>query len=73
MAEIGCGSVWLKGKNYLLVNDYCSRYPKVEPLNQKTSKAGVPQLKSSMPIHGIPEEIDRDNVPFGSVEFCQFA
>ena len=62
-----------KGKNYLVVVDYFSRYPEVEPLNQKTAKAVIQQLKSIISRHGIPEEIVSDNLSLGSVDFCQFA
>ena len=71
--KLGADLLEWKGKNYLVVADYFSRYPEVELLSQKTAKAVIAQLKSIISRHGIPEEIVSDNVSFGSVEFRQFA
>ena len=64
----------LKGKNYLVLVNYFSRYPEVIQLCSTTSKAIIDLLRSVFARHGIPEIVRSDNGPqFSSQEFAEFA
>ena len=66
---------YLKGRTYLLVVDYFSRYVEVSPLltSQKSSEA-IRALKSIFARHGIPEILRSDNgSQFASSQFDQFS
>ena len=62
-----------KGRDYLVVVDYYSKYPELALLENKTSECVISHVKSISARHGIPEEIVADNQPFGSYNFRQFA
>ena len=62
-----------KGRDYLVVVDYYSKYPELALLENKTSEFVISHVKSISARHGIPEEIVADNQPFGSYNFRQFA
>ena len=62
-----------KGRDYLVVVDYYSKYPELALLENKTSECVISHVKSISARHGIPEEIVADNQPFGSYSFRQFA
>ena len=65
----------LKGRTYLLVVDYFSRYVEVSlMLASQTSSETVRALKSIFARHGVPEILRSDNGPqFASTEFDQFS
>ena len=58
------------GQDFLVVVDY---YAKFAPFPDKTANTIITNTKSICARHEIPEEIVRDNVPFGSREFKEFA
>ena len=62
-----------KGRDYLVVVDYYSKFPELALLKNKTSECVIAHVKSISARHGIPEEIVADNQPFGSYAFRQFA
>ena len=62
-----------KGRDYLVVVDYYSKFPGLALLENKTSECVIAHVKSISARHGIPEEIVADNQPFGSYAFRQFA
>ena len=63
----------LKGKSYLLVVDYFSRYPEVVKLKATTSGSIIDALKGVFSRHGIPETLVSDNGPqYASQEFMEF-
>ena len=64
---------FFKGKDYLLVVDYFSKYPEVVRINQKNSDAVILAMKDIFSRHGIPEKIFADNMPFNSLRFKEFA
>ncbi|XP_050533909.1 uncharacterized protein K02A2.6-like [Daktulosphaira vitifoliae] len=59
--------------NYLIIEDYYSRWLEVIKLGSKTSESVVIKLKEVFSKFGIPNEVVADNMPFGSVNFHQFA
>ncbi|KAL8582115.1 hypothetical protein ACOMHN_004035 [Nucella lapillus] len=64
----------LKGKTYIVVVDYLSRWAEIRPLKTETSKATINALKSIFATHGIPDIVMSDNGPnFASCEFMDFA
>jgi len=71
---VGTDLFYHKGKPYLLVTDYYSRYPEIALLTNEQSKSTITHLKSIFARHGIPEMVFSDNGPqYSSKEFKQFA
>ena len=70
-----CGYAHLygKGKDYLVVVDYFSKYPELSPLKDKTASTIIMKLKSIFARHGIPGILMSDNMPYASSEFRTFA
>ncbi len=64
---------YYKGRDYLLVVDYFSKYPEVTRINHKNSEAVILAMKEMFARHGIPEKIIADNMPFNSLRFRDFA
>ncbi|CAB3992101.1 sec1 family domain-containing 2 [Paramuricea clavata] len=62
-----------KGKNYLVVVDYYSKFIETALLPNKTAGTVIRHFKSIFSRHGIPEELVSDNMPFNSKEFDEFA
>ena len=62
-----------KGRDYLVVVDYFSKYPELCKLQNKFAATIVGELKSIFARHGILEKIVSDNMPFASREFKNFA
>ena len=71
--KVGLDTLTFKGKDYLVVVDYYSKYPELLPLPNKTASTIVEQCKIVFARHGIPVEIVSDNMPFLSNEFLTFA
>ena len=64
----------LKGRTYIVVVDYYSRWVELRLLEQLDSKCVINKLKSIFATHGIPETIVSDNGPqFASAAFQAFA
>jgi len=62
-----------KGRDYLLVVDYYSKFPFVMQLPNKSASSVINALKSIFAQHGIPNELFADNMPFASAEARSFA
>ena len=62
-----------KGKTYLLVVDYYSKYIETSLLQDKTAGTVIMHMKSIFARHGIPEVLVSDNMPYNSREFKDFA
>ena len=62
-----------KGKPYLIVVDYYSKFIEMSLMRDKTAGTIVTHMKSIFTRHGIPEELISDNMPYNSKEFKQFA
>ena len=64
----------LKGKSYLLVVDYYSKYVEVQTLSLTTLTSVVASLKAIFSCHGIPTTFVSDNGPqFNSEEMRTFS
>ena len=65
----------MKGIDYLIVIDYCSRYVEVAAMTKTTKSSEIIRaLKSTFARHGIPEQVRSDNGPqYDSAEFSHFA
>ena len=62
-----------KGKSFLRVVDYYSRYPEVVSLSSTSSKEVIDKMKAMFARHGIPEEVRSDSGPqYASEIFAQF-
>ena len=62
-----------KGKPYLVVVDYYSKFIETSLMRDKTAGTIVTHMKSIFARHGIPEELVSDNMPYNSKEFKHFA
>ncbi|BES90403.1 Retrotransposon protein [Nesidiocoris tenuis] len=62
-----------RGKIFLAIEDYFSRWLDIIPLNTKTATEIIPKLKKVFSNFGIPEVVRCDNNPFASVEMLDFA
>ena len=62
-----------KGKPYLIVVDYYSKFIETALMRDKTAGTIVTHMKSIFARHGIPEELISDNMPYNSREFKEFA
>ena len=71
--KVGTDIMTLKGKDYLVVVDYHSKYPEIALLEDNTASTVVPHLKSIFARHGIPMELVSDNIPYSSETFRHFA
>ena len=71
--KVGMDILTFKGKDYLVVVDYYSKYPESLPLPDKTASTVVEQCENVFARYGIPVENVCDNMPFLSNEFLIFA
>ena len=72
-ATVAADIFYYKGRDYLLVVDYYSKYPEVARLTSKNSEAVILAMKDMFARHGIPERLIADNMPFSSLKFKNFA
>ena len=64
----------LKGKHYILIVDYYSRFPEIRRLGQIGARAVIMACKKIFSVHGIPELLVSDNGPqYNNAEFKRFA
>ena len=71
---VGTDLLELRGKHYLLVVDYFSRYPEIIKMTSTTSASTIAALKAIFSRHGIPEVVRSDNGPqYSSQEFAKFS
>ena len=63
-----------KGRDYIVIVDFYSRYPEFALLNNCTAKEVIMHCKSIFARHGIPSCVKSDNGPcYASEEFRKFA
>lgn len=72
-SKLGADIFEFRGKDYLLVSDYFSKYPELCSLKKKTAKHVIDHLKPMFARHGIPDKLICDNMPFASREMQNFA
>ncbi|KAB0801714.1 hypothetical protein PPYR_03900 [Photinus pyralis] len=60
-------------KNYLVVQDYLSKWLEMIPIKFKTSVEIINKLNILFSTHGVPKTIIADNNPFNSYECKDFA
>lgn len=73
MAKARIWCIWAhKGKLYLVVVDYYSKFIETSLMRAKTEGTIVMHMKSIFARHGIPEELVSDNMPYNSKEFKHF-
>ena len=71
--KVGADLFEVKGRDYLVVADYFSKFPEVVQVHSKTAGSIIKHMKAIYSRHGIPEELVCDNVPFSSYEFREYA
>ena len=71
--KIGADVFTLDGTDYLCVVDYYSSYFEVGRLESKTAASVAKKLRKQFSVHGIPNQLISDNMPFNSQEFKEFA
>ena len=71
--KIGADVFTLHGTDYLCVVDYYSSYFEVDRLESKTAKGIAKILRKQFSVHGIPNQLISDNMPFNSLEFREFS
>ena len=72
--KVASDQLFWKGKTYILVIDYYSRFIEVSPLASTTSQSTIASLKTIFSRFGIPETFISDNGPnYASKDFVKFA
>ena len=72
--RVGSDLFEYKGKTYLLMIDYYSRWIEVRPLKRLDTKATTDAMSSIFAVHGVPDIVVSDNGPqYASKEFKAFA
>lgn len=62
-----------EGENYLVLQDYYSKWLEIVRLKNKTGTEVIEKLKTIFSIHGIPSIMICDNQPYNSNECNEFA
>ena len=71
--RVGVDIFEYKNKDYVLCVDYYSKFIEIRKLCSKTAKSVQKALLAIFAVHGIPEEMIADNMPFNSRDFKSFA
>ena len=71
--KIGVAVFTLDDTDYLCVVDYYSSYFETDRLESKTAANIAKKLRKQFSVHGIPNQLISDNMPFNSQEFKDFA
>ena len=71
--KIGADVFTLDDTYYLCVVDYYSSYFEIDRLETKTAKGITKILRNLFSVHGIPNQLISDNMPFSSQESREFA
>lgn len=61
------------GTNYLVLTDAYSKWVDIVPIKDKTAQQVIEACRTVFAIHGDPQVLESDNVPFNSREFSCFA
>ncbi|XP_039300258.1 uncharacterized protein K02A2.6-like [Nilaparvata lugens] len=71
--KLGTDIMEFKGRAYLVVADYLTKWLEIVPLKGKQSSDVINALKNIFSVFGIPDIIVSDNMPFASYECKKFA
>ncbi|KAK3928243.1 hypothetical protein KUF71_000513 [Frankliniella fusca] len=71
--KVGVDILNFDSKDYLVLEDYLSKWLEVKPLPSKSSKSVIDALRSIFATHGNPQQIFGDNNPLNSSECHEFA
>lgn len=71
--KVGMDIMDFQEKTYLVAVDFYSHYPEIRVMRQKRGEDVVMALKSIFAVHGVPQEILADNMPFNSYVMAKFA
>ena len=71
--KIGVDVFTKNDTDYLWAVDYYSSYFEVGRLKSKTAASIAKKLRKQFSIHGTPNQLISDNMPFNSQEFKDFA
>lgn len=71
--KVGCDIAEFKGKWFLVLIDYYSKWICCKALSSKKSSNVISKWIEIFSEHGVPREIIADNMPFNSVECRSFA
>ncbi|KAJ8867902.1 hypothetical protein PR048_031710 [Dryococelus australis] len=61
------------GISYLVPTDAYSKWLDIVPMKGKTAKHVIEACRTVFAVHGNPQILVSDNVPFNSIEFLRFA
>ena len=70
--KVGIDLFECRSRDYFLVVDYYSKFIEIRLLQGKTAKSVAHSIMSVFSVHGLPEEIVADNMPFNSRYFKEF-
>jgi len=71
--KIGCDILDYKSQSYLVLGDYYSKWIEIIKFKSKNSENIIKVLKIIFSIHGIPNELRADIMPFNSTKMKQFS
>ena len=72
--QLGSDLLEYRGKHYLLLVDYFSRFPEIRLLHDQSTASVITACRDIFACHGIPERFISDNGPrYASKEFCSVA
>ena len=72
-SKVGMDLLDFQDKAYLVVVDFYSHYPELRVVKQKRGEDVIMALKSIFAVHGVPNRIIADNMPFSSLAMTQFS
>ena len=71
--RVGADVFTLDDTDYLCVVDYYSNYFEADKLESNTAGGIAKKLHKLFSVHGIPNQLISDYMPFNSQEFMEFA
>lgn len=71
--KVGADILTFASSDYLVLVDYFSKWLDLIQLKYKIAKEVIQKCKQTVSIHGIPNLVIADNMPFNSFEFTFFA
>ncbi|KYN20537.1 Uncharacterized protein K02A2.6 [Trachymyrmex cornetzi] len=72
-AKVASDILQFREENYLVLQDYYSKWLEIIKLKNKTGSEVIKKLKTVFATHGIPDILICDNRPYNSYEFKEFS